>query len=151
MIPETPLTICNDENSPIKLAEKEARNFGQNFVGTEHVLLALFANRDNIAAQALRSHGLNYKQARKKIQEIVGHGAGALVKEILLTPRTQRVIDFSMQETRKMGHVRIGPEHLLLGIIKDGDGVAVRVLQTFGVDLQKLRATVIELCGKTSC
>ncbi|MBX9879862.1 MAG: ATP-dependent Clp protease ATP-binding subunit [Candidatus Obscuribacterales bacterium] len=134
----------------IMLAQEEARRLGHNFVGTEQILLGLIGEGTGIAAKTLKSMGVNLKDARVEVEKIIGRGSGFVAVEIPFTPRAKRVLELSWDEARQLGHNYIGTEHLLLGLIREGEGVAARVLENLGVDLTKVRSHVIRLLGETS-
>ena len=131
----------------IMLAQEEARRLGHNFVGTEQVLLGLIGEGTGIAAKTLKSMGVNLKDARIEVEKIIGRGSGFVAVEIPFTPRAKRVLELSWDEARQLGHNYIGTEHLLLGLIREGEGVAARVLENLGVDLNKIRSNVIKMLG----
>ena len=131
----------------IMLAQEEARRLGHNFVGTEQVLLGLIGEGTGIAAKTLKSMGVNLKDARIEVEKIIGRGSGFVAVEIPFTPRAKRVLELSWDEARQLGHNYIGTEHLLLGLIREGEGVAARVLENLGVDLNKVRSNVIKMLG----
>jgi len=131
------------------LAQEEARRLGHNFVGTEQILLGLIGEGTGIAAKTLKSMGVNLKDARVEVEKIIGRGSGFVAVEIPFTPRAKRVLELSWDEARQLGHNYIGTEHLLLGLIREGEGVAARVLENLGVDLTKVRSHVIRLLGES--
>ena len=133
----------------IMLAQEEARRLGHNFVGTEQILLGLVGEGTGVAAKTLKSMGVNLKDARVEVEKIIGRGSGFVAVEIPFTPRAKRVLELSWEEARQLGHNYIGTEHLLLGLIREGEGVAARVLENLGVDLTKIRSHVIRLLGES--
>jgi ATP-dependent Clp protease ATP-binding subunit ClpC len=134
----------------IMLAQEEARRLGHNFVGTEQILLGLIGEGTGVAAKVLKSMGVNLKDARIEVEKIIGRGSGFVAVEIPFTPRAKRVLELSLEEARQLGHNYIGTEHLLLGLIREGEGVAARVLENLGVDLSKVRTQVIRMLGETT-
>ena len=132
------------------LAQEEARRLGHNFVGTEQILLGLIGEGTGVAAKVLKSMGVNLKDARVEVEKIIGRGSGFVAVEIPFTPRAKRVLELSLEEARQLGHNYIGTEHLLLGLIREGEGVAARVLENLGVDLAKVRTQVIRMLGETA-
>ncbi len=134
----------------IMLAQEETRRTGHNFVGTEQVLLGLIAEGTSTAAKALAQQGVTLTDARAEVGKIIGRGSGMVPPEIPFTPKVKRVFENSLSEARQLGHSYIAPEHLLLGLIKDGEGVAVRVLQNLGVDFQQLRTQLIRAMGEVA-
>ena len=134
----------------IMLAQEEARRLGHNFVGTEQILLGLIGEGTGVAAKVLKSMGVNLKDARIEVEKIIGRGSGFVAVEIPFTPRAKRVLELSLEEARQLGHNYIGTEHLLLGLIREGEGVAARVMENLGVDLGKVRTQVIRMLGETA-
>lgn len=134
----------------IMLAQEEARRLGHNFVGTEQILLGLIGEGTGVAAKALKSLGVTLRDARVEVEKIIGRGSGFVAVEIPFTPRAKRVLELSWDEARQLGHNYIGTEHLLLGLIREGEGVAVRVLENVGVELTRVRSTVIRMLGETT-
>jgi ATP-dependent Clp protease ATP-binding subunit ClpC len=134
----------------IKLAQEEARRLGHNFLGTEQILLGLIGEGSGVAAKVLHSLGVTLKEAREEIEKIIGRGSGFVVVEIPFTPRSKRVLELSLEESRTLGRDYIGTEHLLLGLIRDGEGVAARVLLNLGVDSKEVRAKVIQMLSETT-
>ncbi|MGF1479934.1 MAG: ATP-dependent Clp protease ATP-binding subunit [Cyanophyceae cyanobacterium] len=134
----------------IMLAQEEARRLGHNFVGTEQILLGLIGEGTGVAAKVLKSMGVNLKDARIEVEKIIGRGSGFVAVEIPFTPRAKRVLELSLEEARQLGHNYIGTEHLLLGLIREGEGVAARVLENLGVDLSKVRTQVIRMLGESA-
>jgi ATP-dependent Clp protease ATP-binding subunit ClpC len=134
----------------IMLAQEEARRLGHNFVGTEQILLGLIGEGTGIGPKVLKSMGVNLKDARVEVEKIIGRGSGFVAVEIPFTPRAKRVLELSLEEARQLGHNYIGTEHLLLGLIREGEGVAARVLENLGVDLSKVRSQIIKSLGDTT-
>ncbi len=134
----------------IMLAQEEARRLGHNFVGTEQILLGLIGEGTGVAAKTLKSLGVSLKDARIEVEKIIGRGSGFVAVEIPFTPRAKRVLELSWDEARQLGHNYIGTEHLLLGLIREGEGVAVRVLENLGVDLSRVRSNVIRMLGESA-
>ena len=133
----------------IMLAQEESRRLGHNFVGTEQLLLGLIAEGTGIAAKTLKSMGVNIKDAREEVEKIIGRGCGFVAVEIPFTPRAKKVLELSWDEARQLGHNYIGTEHLLLGLIREGEGVAAKVLENLGVELNKCRSNIIKMLGET--
>ncbi len=134
----------------IMVAQEEARRLGHNFVGTEQILLGLIGEATGVAAKVLKSMGVTLKDARVEVEKVIGRGSGFVAVEIPFTPRAKRVLELSLEEARQLGHNYIGTEHLLLGLIREGEGVAARVLENLGVDLAKVRTQVIRMLGETA-
>src|SRR5690625_5016320 len=130
----------------LALAQEEAVRLGHNNVGTEHILLGLVREGDGIAAKALNALGLESEKIQKEVETLIGRGEEA-VQTIHYTPRAIKVIELSMDEARKLGHSYVGTEHILLGLIREGDGVAARVLNNLGISLNKARQQVLQLLG----
>ena len=134
----------------IMLAQEEARRLGHNFVGTEQILLGLIGEGTGIGPKVLKSMGVNLKDARVEVEKIIGRGSGFVAVEIPFTPRAKRVLELSLEEARQLGHNYIGTEHLLLGLIREGEGVAARVLENLNVDLSKVRNQIIRSLGENT-
>eukprot|EP01026_Neomeris_dumetosa_P001119 TRINITY_DN10277_c0_g2_i2.p1 TRINITY_DN10277_c0_g2~~TRINITY_DN10277_c0_g2_i2.p1 ORF type:complete len:906 (+),score=166.32 TRINITY_DN10277_c0_g2_i2:87-2804(+) len=133
----------------VMLAQEEARRLGHNFVGTEQILLGLIGESTGIAAKVLKGMGVNLKEARIEVEKVIGRGSGFVAVEIPFTPRAKRVLELSLEEARQLGHNYIGTEHILLGLLREGEGVAARVLETLGADTAKIRAQVIRMVGES--
>jgi ATP-dependent Clp protease ATP-binding subunit ClpC len=133
----------------IMLAQEEARRLGHNFVGTEQILLGLIGEGTGIGPKVLKSMNVNLKDARIEVEKIIGRGSGFVAVEIPFTPRAKRVLELSLEEARQLGHNYIGTEHLLLGLIREGEGVAARVLEKLEVDLSKVRSQIIRSLGES--
>jgi ATP-dependent Clp protease ATP-binding subunit ClpC len=118
-------------------------------VGTEQILLGLIGESTGIAAKVLKSMGVNLKDARVEVEKIIGRGSGFVAVEIPFTPRAKRVLELSLEEARQLGHNYIGTEHILLGLLREGEGVAARVLETLGADPSKIRTQVIRMVGES--
>lgn len=132
----------------IVLAQEEARRLNYNYVGTEHLLLGLIREGSGVAAKALQSLGINLDQVRKEVEKIIGKGHAPLGGDIGYTPRAKKVVmELALEEAREMGHNYVGTEHILLGLIREGEGVAARVLENMGADLEKVRQEVVKLLG----
>ncbi|KAF7001587.1 hypothetical protein CFC21_017232 [Triticum aestivum] len=134
----------------IMLAQEEARRLGHNFVGTEQILLGLIGEGTGIAAKVLKSMGISLKDARVEVEKIIGRGSGFVAVEIPFTPRAKRVLELSLEEARQLGHNYIGSEHLLLGLLREGEGVAARVLESLGADPNNIRTQVIRMVGEST-
>lgn len=129
------------------LAQEEARLLNHNFIGTEHVLLGLLHEGEGIAAEALRSLGVSLEAARSKVEETIGPAGNAPSGSPPFTPRAKKVLELSLREALRLKHDYIGPEHMLLGVIREGEGVASQVLVSLGADLRLVRQRVLELLG----
>jgi ATP-dependent Clp protease ATP-binding subunit ClpA len=129
----------------VVLAQDEARLLNHNYVGTEHVLLGLIREREGVAATALESLGISLEAVRAQVEEIIGQGQSAPTGHIPFTPRAKKVLELSLREAKQLGHNYIGTEHVLLGLIREGEGVAAQVLVKLGGDLSRVRQQVIQL------
>jgi ATP-dependent Clp protease ATP-binding subunit ClpC len=127
----------------VVLAQDEARMLNHNYIGTEHILLAL-SREKGIAAKALESLNISLEAARQQVEEIIGQGETEPPSQIPFTPPAKKVLELSFRESRQLGHSYIGTEHLLLGLIREGQGVAAQVLQKLGADLNRVRQAVIQ-------
>src|SRR5918997_877496 len=128
----------------LSLAQEEARNFNHPYVGTEHILLGLIRDQDGVPGKLLDELGVKLQQARSAVEFIVGHGEGApRTEEAELTARAKKVIEFAVDEARRLNHHYIGTEHLLLGLIREGDGIAAGVLESLGISLDSVRRGVV--------
>lgn len=116
---------------------------GHNFVGTENILLGILASRTGIAFEVLTDLGVTLSGARREVELIVGRGSGFIAVEIPFTPRAKRVLELAWHEARELGHNYIDSEHLLLGLIRDGEGAGARALENLGVDLTTIRSAVL--------
>jgi ATP-dependent Clp protease ATP-binding subunit ClpC len=129
------------------LAQEEARLLNHNFIGTEHVLLGLVRDEEGIAGQALRSLGVSLVAVREQVEETIGPSGNAPIDSPPFTPRAKKVLELSLREALDLKHNYIGTEHLLLGLLREGEGVSVQVLVGLGVDLSSVRERVLELLG----
>jgi ATP-dependent Clp protease ATP-binding subunit ClpC len=129
----------------VVLAQEEARMLNHDYIGTEHILLGLLHEEDGVAAKALTSLGISLEAARLRIEEIIGRGQATVPGHIPFTPKAKKVLELSLREALQLGHNYIGTEHILLGLIREGEGVAAQVLQELGADLNRVRRTVIQL------
>ena len=128
----------------VVLAQEEARDLGHTYIGTEHILLGLLREPEGVAAQALEALGIGLDGVRREVREIIGPGEGiTLPSHIPFTPRAKKVLELSLREALQLGHNYIGTEHILLGLIREGEGVAAQVLVKLGADLNRVRQQVI--------
>ncbi|MCA1992547.1 MAG: ATP-dependent Clp protease ATP-binding subunit [Coleofasciculus sp. S288] len=134
----------------IRLAQEEAHRLGHNFVGTEQILLGLVGEGNGIAAKVLNSLGVTLKEAREEVEKFIGRGSGSISVEIPFTPRSRRVLELSLEASRSLKCDYIGTEHLLLGLIRDGEGVAAKVLLNLGVDSTEVLTKVIKMLPDTA-
>ncbi|MDC3417767.1 ATP-dependent protease ATP-binding subunit ClpC [Aquibacillus salsiterrae] len=130
----------------LALSQEEAVRLGHNNIGTEHILLGLVSEGEGIAAKALKSLGLETQRIQEEVEQLIGRGQ-KVSQTIHYTPRAKKVIELSMDEARKLGHSYVGTEHILLGLIREGEGVAARVLNNLGISLNKARQQVLQLLG----
>ena len=126
-------------------AQEEARNLNHNYIGTEHILLGLIHEGEGVAAQALEAMGISLESVREQVEENIGQGTEAPSGHIPFTPRAKKVLEYSLREALQLGHNYIGTEHILLGLIREGDGVAAQVLTNLGADLPSVCQQVIQL------
>ncbi len=126
-------------------AQEEARMLNQNYIGTEHLLLGLIREQDGIAAKALESLSISLEDVHQQVEELIGRGTYVPTGHIPFTPRAKKVLELSLREALQLGHNYIGTEHILLGLIREGEGVAAQVLLNLGADLEKVRSAVIQL------
>ena len=129
----------------VVLAQEEARMLNHNYIGTEHILLGLIHEGEGVAAKALTSLGISLEAVRQQVEEIIGQGQQAPSGHIPFTPRAKKVLELSLREALELGHNYIGTEHILLGLIREGEGVAAQVLVRLGADLNRVRQQVVHL------
>ncbi len=129
----------------VVLAQEEAKMLNHNYIGTEHILLGLIHEGEGVAAKALESLDISLEAVREQVQEIIGQGQQAPTGHIPFTPRAKKVLELSLREALQLGHNYIGTEHILLGLIREGEGVAAQVLVKLGADLNRVRQQVIQL------
>jgi ATP-dependent Clp protease ATP-binding subunit ClpC len=128
----------------VVLAQEEARMLNHDYIGTEHILLGLIHEGEGVAARALESLGISLDTVRTQVQEIIGEGKAAPPSHIPFTPRAKKVLELSLREALQLSHNYIGTEHILLGLVREGEGVAAQVLQKLGADLERVRQQVIQ-------
>lgn len=135
----------------LSMAQEEARHFNHPYVGTEHLLLGLIRDQEGVAGKVLDDLGVELQQARSAVEFVVGHGEGPpRSDEVELTARAKKVIEYAVEESRRLHHHYIGAEHLLLGLVRNGEGVATGVLEILGVSLGQLREQVLSLISPAS-
>ncbi len=134
----------------LTLAQEEAQRFNHNYIGTEHLLLGLVREGDGVAARVLGNMGVQLPKVRSAVEFIIGRGEGAVIGDIGLTPRAKKVIELAIDEARRLNHHYIGTEHLLLGLVREGEGIAAGVLESLGVNLEKVRAQVMQVVNQSS-
>ena len=134
----------------LTLAQDEAQRFNHNYIGTEHLLLGLVREGEGVAARVLENMNVELPKVRTAVEFIIGRGDRPVVGEVGLTPRAKRVIELAIDEARRLGHNYIGTEHLLLGLVREGEGIAAGVLESLGVSLDKVRHEVIRVLSQSS-
>src|ERR687884_1099383 len=134
----------------LSLAQEEAQRFQHNYIGTEHLLLGLVREGDGVAAKVLSNLGVELTKVRSAVEFIIGRGDRIVLGEIGLTPRAKKVIELAVDEARRLNHHYIGTEHLLLGLVREGEGIAAGVLESLGVSLDKVRNQVIYVLKSSS-
>ena len=134
----------------LTLAQEEAQRFNHNYIGTEHLLLGLVREGEGVAAKVLANMGVELNKVRSAVEFIIGRGDRMVMGEIGLTPRAKKVIELAVDEARRLNHHYIGTEHLLLGLVREGEGIAAGVLESLGVSLDKVRAQVIHVLSQSS-
>jgi ATP-dependent Clp protease ATP-binding subunit ClpC len=134
----------------LSLAQEEAQRFQHNYIGTEHLLLGLVREGDGVAAKVLSNLGVDLNKVRSAVEDIIGRGDRIVLGEIGLTPRAKKVIELAFDEARRLNHHYIGTEHLLLGLVREGEGIAAGVLESLGVNLEKVRTQTIQVLHKQS-
>src|SRR5437867_9177806 len=133
----------------LTLAQEEALRFNHNYIGTEHLLLGMIREQEGVAAKVLANLGVELNKVRSAVEFITGGGDRAVTGDIGLTPRAKKVIELSIDEARRLGHHYIGTEHLLLGLVREGEGIAAGVLESLGVSLDKVRAEVTRILSQS--
>ena len=133
----------------VVLAQEEARRLNHNYIGTEHILLGLIQEGEGHAAKALEELNINIDSVRSEVVEIIGEGQQSPSGHIPFTPRAKKVLELSLREALQLGHNYIGTEHILLGLIREGEGVAAQVLKKLGAELSQVRQTVIKLISNS--
>jgi len=134
----------------LQLAQEEAHRFNHNYIGTEHLLLGLVREGDGVAARVLGNMGVQLPKVRSAVEFIIGRGEQAPTGEIGLTPRAKKVLELAIDEARRLNHHYIGTEHLLLGLVREGEGIAAGVLESLGVNLERVRAQVMQVVNQSS-
>ena len=134
----------------LTLAQDEAQRFNHNYIGTEHLLLGLVREGEGVAARVLENMGVELSKVRTAVEFIIGRGDRPVVGEVGLTPRAKRVIELAIDEARRLDHNYIGTEHLLLGLVREGEGIAAGVLESLGVNLDKVRHQVIHVLSQST-
>ena len=129
----------------IQLAQEEAQRFQHNYIGTEHLLLGLVDEGGGVAATVLKSFDVDIEKVRRAVEHIIGRGDRPVSGEVGLTPRAKKAIELAVDEARSLNHHFIGTEHLLLGLLREGQGIAARALESFGLDLQTARERTLQI------
>ncbi len=133
----------------LSLAQEEAQRFQHNYIGTEHLLLGLVREEEGVAARVLQKLGVELNKVREAVEFIIGRGDRIVLGEIGLTPRAKKVIELAIDEARRMNHHYIGTEHLLLGLVREGEGIAAGVLESLGVRLEQVRRETLAVLRST--
>jgi ATP-dependent Clp protease ATP-binding subunit ClpC len=134
----------------LTLAQEEAHRFNHNYIGTEHILLGLVREGDGVAAKVLANLGVELNKVRSAVEFIIGRGDRTVLGEIGLTPRAKKVIELAVDEARRLNHSYIGTEHLLLGLVREGEGIAAGVLESLGVNLERVRAETTRILSQSA-
>jgi ATP-dependent Clp protease ATP-binding subunit ClpC len=129
----------------LSLAQEEAQRFRHNYIGTEHLLLGLMREDEGVAAKVLLNLGVRLDGVRQNIEAIIGRGDQAVVGSIGLTPRAKKVIELAVDEARRMQHHSIGTEHILLGLVREGEGIAAHTIESMGVSLARVREETLRV------
>jgi ATP-dependent Clp protease ATP-binding subunit ClpC len=137
--------FTNRARRVVVLAQEEARMLNHNYIGTEHILLGLSHEGEGVAAQTLQSLGISLRQVRQEVEAIIGQGQSAPSAHIPFTPRAKKVLELALREALQLNHDYIGTEHILLGVVREGEGVAAQILLRLGADLPRVRREVIAL------
>src|SRR5579859_517288 len=129
----------------IHFAQEEAQRLQHNYIGTEHLLLGLVREGEGVATQVLTSFDMDLEKVRQAVEQVIGRGDHPVSGEVGLTPRAKKVIELAVDEARSLNHHFIGTEHLLLGLLREGQGIAARALESFGLDLQTARERTLQI------
>ncbi len=143
-------TFTERARKVFELAHEEAARFNHNYIGTEHLLLGLVREEDGIAGRVLANLGVQLTKVRSAVEFIIGRGDGLIVGDPGLTPRSKKVIELSMDEARRLNNHYVGTEHLLLGLVREGEGIAAGVLESLGVSLERVRQSVMQVVSQSS-
>ena len=142
-MPDMFATFTERARHVLTLAQEEAQRFNHNYIGTEHILLGLITEEEGVGARVLQNVGVQLSQVRQRVEFIVGRGESTMMGEMGLTPRAKKVLELATDEARRLRHHYIGTEHLLLGLVREGEGLASRVLLSLGVTLPRVRDEVM--------
>jgi len=140
--------FTNRARKALHLAQEEAQRLQHNYIGTEHLLLGLIREGEGVAAKVLNNLGIDLEKARSSVESIIGRGNRVVIGELGLTPRAKKVIGLAMDEARHLHHHYLGTEHLLLGLVREGQGIGAGVLASLGVNLEKVRVQTLQVLGK---
>ncbi len=132
----------------LSLAQEEAQRFQHDYIGTEHLLLGLVREGEGVAAKVLSNLGVELKEVRNAVEAMIGRGDPIVLGELGLTPRAKKVIELAVDEARRLNHHYIGTEHLLLGLMREGESIAAEALQSLGVNLEKVRTETIRVLNQ---
>jgi ATP-dependent Clp protease ATP-binding subunit ClpC len=132
----------------LHLAQEEAKRLQHNYIGTEHLLLGLIREGDGVAAKVLNNLGVDLDKASSSVESVLGRGNRVVTGELGLTPRAKKVIELAVDEARHLHHHYLGTEHLLLGLVREGQGIGARVLESLGVNLEQVRVQTMQVLGK---
>src|SRR6266404_715257 len=132
----------------LSLAQEEAQRFQHDYIGTEHLLLGLVREGEGVAAKVLSNLGVELKEVRNAVEAMIGRGDPIVLGELGLTPRAKKVIELAVDEARRLNHHYIGTEHLLLGLVHEGEGIASQALQSLGVNLERVRTETIRVLSQ---
>jgi ATP-dependent Clp protease ATP-binding subunit ClpC len=133
----------------LSLAQEEAQRYQHHYIGTEHLLLGLVREGEGVAAKVLSNLGVELNKVRDAVEAIIGRGDRIVLGEIGLTPRAKKVLELAVDEAHRLNHHSIGTEHLLLGLVREGEGIACRALQSLGVNLEKVRTHTIQTLSQS--
>jgi ATP-dependent Clp protease ATP-binding subunit ClpC len=140
--------FTNRARKALHLAQEEAQRLQHNYIGTEHLLLGLIREGEGVAAKVLNNLGIDLDKARSSVESIIGRGNRVVIGELGLTPRAKKVIELAVDEARHLHHHYLGTEHLLLGLVREGQGIGANVLESLGANLEKVRVQTMQVLGK---
>jgi ATP-dependent Clp protease ATP-binding subunit ClpC len=132
----------------LQFAQEEAQRFQHNYIGTEHLLLGLIREGEGVAARVLVESGVDLEKVRRAVEEIIGRGDYPVFGEVGLTPRAKKVVELAVDEARRLNHHYVGTEHLLLGLLREGEGIGAGVLESFGLKLEEVRVKVLQMLNE---
>ena len=140
-------TFTERARKVLSLAQEEAQRFNHSYIGTEHLLLGLVREGDGVAAKVLSNLGVHLASVRAEVERRIGRGDRIVLGDVGLTPRAKKVVELAVDEARRLNHHYIGTEHILLGLVREGEGIAAGVLESLGVNLEKVRAETLRVLG----